>query len=294
MKGLFSSVLLLLVSLAWRHDNNDKHPNGLVVAFSARAPPPPPPRSVTATDPATPLFFPSSHLNRQQEEQYLQIHQRVNPRKALGRLLEISRVLSGRVLFPLVCSFVRNPPFLQQQQQQRQQQKGNNVNDAWDEFWTHKRGLWTNAERVALGLPSLGPSYVKLGQALATRPDILHVPLADALANLHDRLTPFDNATAKRIIRRELAVALRKKKLQRDEDSSYTSSTSSYEYLANEGQLEELLASLSDKPVAAGSIAQVYKAHLPGCTCAHHSAYADTLILPLVSNVSCLSLFIGI
>ena len=208
--------------------------------FSARAPKLLPPATAAATtitpQPQSPPSKALTTFPEWSRENYLKIHQTVNRRKALTRLMDISRVLSGRVLFPLVCSFLRNPPWGRD----------------WDDFWAHKRGLWTNAERVALGLPTLGPVYVKLGQALATRPDILHVPLADALVNLHDSLTPFDNATAKRIIRRECTTAMRH--LDRP----------GMKYFPDEASLNTFLDSLSDKPVAAASIAQVYKAHLPG------------------------------
>lgn len=216
MKLLHLSVSIVLCICQTRHAHG----------FAALAP---------TADPQ--LSFPAWNQHR---ENYLKIHQRVNRRKAFGRLLEISRVLSGRVLFPLVCSLIKDSPVL--------------AGKDWDDFWAHKRGLWTNAERVALGLPSLGPSYVKLAQALATRPDILHVPLADALGNLHDSLASFDDQTAKRIIRRESVSAQRR----RDKEAS--------SYLQTDEELGQFLDSLSDKPVAAGSIAQVYKAHLPGCT----------------------------
>jgi len=183
---------------------------------------------------STALTFP--HWSTEHEK-YLQQIQTVNPRKAMARFMDISRVLSGRVLWPLVCSAVKDPP----------------IGKDWDEFWSHKRGMWTNAERVALGLPTLGPTFVKLGQALATRPDILHVPLADALCNLHDSLTPFDDFTAKRIIRRECQAAVRRRE-----------SGAAEKYFPNKEALNTFLQTLSDQPVAAASIAQVYKAELPG------------------------------
>lgn len=232
---LLSYGALVLVCLVSRHETK---------AFSALVAPKPTTTTTTFDDADNKaISFPSWSQYR---DNYLKIHQRVNPRKAFGRMVEISRVLSGRVLFPLVCSLIKDSPTILA-----------SGKDGWDGFWTHKRGLWTNAERVALGLPSLGPSYVKLAQALATRPDILHVPLADALGNLHDSLTPFDDQTAKRIIRRECVSALSRRR--KDGAAS--------PYLQTEQELTEFLDSLSEQPVAAGSIAQVYKAHLPGCTC---------------------------
>jgi ubiquinone biosynthesis protein len=40
-------------------------------------------------------------------------------------------------------------------------------------------------------LKNLGPAFVKLGQALATRPDIVGVELANELTQLHDKMEPF-------------------------------------------------------------------------------------------------------
>ena len=198
-------------------------------------------RTTTTTTPT--LTFPHWSVDH---EKYLQRVQSVNPRKAMARLLDISRVLSGRVLLPLVCSAVSDPPW----------------GKDWDEFWSHRRSSvsMTNAQRVAYGLPTLGPVYVKLGQALATRPDILHVPLADALCHLHDSLTPFDDLTAKRIIRRECQAAVRSS----SRSSDGTAATAETRYFPTKAALNTFLESLSDKPVAAASIAQVYKAELPG------------------------------
>ncbi len=50
------------------------------------------------------------------------------------------------------------------------------------------------AERLTRALNRLGPTYVKFGQTLATRPDIVGAELAGYLAALHDRMEPFDPA----------------------------------------------------------------------------------------------------
>ncbi|MEM1104068.1 MAG: 2-polyprenylphenol 6-hydroxylase [Pseudomonadota bacterium] len=54
--------------------------------------------------------------------------------------------------------------------------------------------------RLAAALEALGPAYVKLGQLLATRPDIVGVRVAGELSALQDRLTPFPEETAQRIV----------------------------------------------------------------------------------------------
>jgi ubiquinone biosynthesis protein len=96
------------------------------------------------------------------------------------------------------------------------------------------RGL-TVAERgrrISDALNRLGPSYIKLGQFLATRPDIVGSELADALAGLKDDLPPFPTAEARKIVE------------------------------ASIGQpIEAVFESFSDS-IAAASIAQVHKAVL--------------------------------
>ncbi len=54
--------------------------------------------------------------------------------------------------------------------------------------------------RLARALESLGPAYIKLGQVLATRPDIVGDDVALALAQLQDRLPPFPMAAARKVI----------------------------------------------------------------------------------------------
>src|SRR5262249_40910750 len=53
-----------------------------------------------------------------------------------------------------------------------------------------------SANRLSAALTALGPTYVKLGQFLATRPDVVGVALARDLASLQDRMPPFPPAQA--------------------------------------------------------------------------------------------------
>jgi len=62
--------------------------------------------------------------------------------------------------------------------------------------------------RVALALEQMGPSAIKLGQLLATRPDILGPEVARGLETLQDRLPPFPDAEARRIVESELSRPL--------------------------------------------------------------------------------------
>jgi ubiquinone biosynthesis protein len=84
-------------------------------------------------------------------------------------------------------------------------------------------------ERLAQALVELGPSFIKLGQALATRPDLIGDDVADDLTRLQDRLDPFPGAEARRTIEIELGQPV-----------------------------AALFRDFSDAPVAAASIAQVH------------------------------------
>jgi ubiquinone biosynthesis protein len=84
-------------------------------------------------------------------------------------------------------------------------------------------------QRVAAALQALGPSFIKLGQALATRADLVGEEAAADLAQLQDRLAPFPGAVARATVERELGQTL-----------------------------GELYRSFEAEPVAAASIAQVH------------------------------------
>jgi len=54
--------------------------------------------------------------------------------------------------------------------------------------------------RLAAALTKLGPTYVKLGQFLATRPDVVGVALARDLESLQDNMAPFPRAEAEAVV----------------------------------------------------------------------------------------------
>jgi ubiquinone biosynthesis protein len=62
--------------------------------------------------------------------------------------------------------------------------------------------------RLARALERLGPAYIKLGQMLATRPDIVGAPVASALEHLQDRLPPFPESQARAVIAQSLGRPL--------------------------------------------------------------------------------------
>ncbi|MFL6196891.1 MAG: ABC1 kinase family protein [Thermoanaerobaculia bacterium] len=65
-------------------------------------------------------------------------------------------------------------------------------------------------ERLARDLESLGPTFIKLGQLLSTRSDLLPTPYLDALARLQDKVEPFSFAEVEEIVSTELGVRMSK------------------------------------------------------------------------------------
>lgn len=84
-------------------------------------------------------------------------------------------------------------------------------------------------QRLALALQALGPSFIKFGQMLSTRPDLVGETIADDLSSLQDRLPPFSSAEARAAIETEFELSV-----------------------------EELFETFEDEPIAAASIAQVH------------------------------------
>lgn len=70
-------------------------------------------------------------------------------------------------------------------------------------YWTVGKRL-TRGERIRRALEDLGPIFVKVGQILSTRRDILPDDIALELAKLQDRVPPFDGQLAKKIIEEAL------------------------------------------------------------------------------------------
>jgi predicted unusual protein kinase regulating ubiquinone biosynthesis (AarF/ABC1/UbiB family) len=66
------------------------------------------------------------------------------------------------------------------------------------------------AAELADDLERMGPTFIKLGQLLSTRPDILPPPYLHALARLQDRVEPFSFGEVERIVAAELGVRLSK------------------------------------------------------------------------------------
>ena len=66
-------------------------------------------------------------------------------------------------------------------------------------MWFLKNKL-TRGERIRLALEDLGPIFIKAGQVVSTRRDLIPDDIADELAKLQDRVPPFRGDIAKKII----------------------------------------------------------------------------------------------
>nr|WP_247744800.1 2-polyprenylphenol 6-hydroxylase [Shimia sp. R11_0] len=102
---------------------------------------------------------------------------------------------------------------------------------AWPFQWLAIKGD-TDVPPLPRALTALGPAYIKFGQVLSTRPDVVGADLATQLRVLQDKLPPFSVAEAKAEVARELGL---------DADAVFSEFS---------------------EPVAAASIAQVHRARL--------------------------------
>jgi ubiquinone biosynthesis protein len=71
-------------------------------------------------------------------------------------------------------------------------------------------GTIAPAEELAKDLEKLGPTFIKLGQLLSTRADLLPTPYLDALTRLQDHIEPFSYEEVERIVSSELGVRISK------------------------------------------------------------------------------------
>jgi ubiquinone biosynthesis protein len=100
--------------------------------------------------------------------------------------------------------------------------------------WFQRRSSAPPGARLRLALEELGPIFVKFGQALSTRRDLLPSDIADELAKLQDKVPPFPGTLARAMIEQAYGAPL-----------------------------ETRLQAFEEIPLAAASIAQVHAAQLP-------------------------------
>ncbi len=93
----------------------------------------------------------------------------------------------------------------------------------------------TREERIRKVVEEMGTTFIKFGQILSTRPDLISQPLIKEFKKLQDKVAPFPDEQAIKIIEEEL-----------------------------DGKAEELFLDFSGKPIASASIGQVYSGFLSG------------------------------
>jgi ubiquinone biosynthesis protein len=140
--------------------------------------------------------------------------------RVIGRLLQIQRVLvrhgldeiilATHLFRPLRFAFYLSPA-----------------------TWFERRKGGSRGERIRLALEELGPIFVKFGQALSTRRDLLPPDIADELEKLQDRVPPFPGGEARAIVERAYGRSV-----------------------------TEVFEQFDETPLAAASIAQVHVAKL--------------------------------
>jgi ubiquinone biosynthesis protein len=99
--------------------------------------------------------------------------------------------------------------------------------------WFGRRSQGSRGERIRLALEELGPIFMKFGQMLSTRRDLLPPDIADELAKLQDRVPPFASDLAQRVVAEAYGLPL-----------------------------DQVFARFDTEPLAAATIAQVHTAQL--------------------------------
>ncbi|MGB3724636.1 MAG: ubiquinone biosynthesis regulatory protein kinase UbiB [Glaciecola sp.] len=101
-------------------------------------------------------------------------------------------------------------------------------------WWPNKHKEESEGRRLRLALQALGPVFIKFGQMLSTRRDLLSADMVDELSLLQDKVAPFDSNEAEALIRESLGLH----------------------------DLHELFSEFEHEPLASASVAQVHAAKL--------------------------------
>lgn len=137
----------------------------------------------------------------------------------LKRINEIYKVLKKNDFGYLIeeNTFLKKFPFLRNRKMEKEEESANE----------------SIPIRIRKVLEELGPAYIKLGQMLSTRPDLVGMEIAEELQSLRDNtpVTPFNEM--KEVIEREL-----------------------------EKPIDEIFSEINENPIGSASIGQVYKARL--------------------------------
>jgi ubiquinone biosynthesis protein len=99
--------------------------------------------------------------------------------------------------------------------------------------WFRTKPVKNIPEKIKMMLEELGPIFVKLGQVISTRKDLLGDDVANELSKLQDHVKPFPKEISMRIIEEELGL-----------------------------KINEVFSSFTPEPLASASIAQVHEAQL--------------------------------
>jgi len=146
---------------------------------------------------------------------------RIESNPGLGRMFKIERVFVKYAIFELFLSIT----------------PANSLRHVFllspTRWMSEDTRALPRGQRIRLALEELGPVFVKLGQILSTRRDLLPPDIGDELALLQDRVAPFPAAQARTRIETEL-----------------------------NGKIEEIFKSFEEVPIASASVAQVHGAVL--------------------------------
>ncbi len=163
------------------------------------------------------LFFSVEEVNKGVNWQTLTQNNRHYDPKAIASYYRYRPWLAWARAFSIIWSFA-----------------GFTLSLKWDEWQNQvEHNKLKRASQLRHLLTRLGPTFIKVGQALSTRPDLVRKDFLDELVKLQDQLPAFDDAIAYQIIETEL-----------------------------ERPIKDIFSVFSASPVAAASLGQVYRGRL--------------------------------